>query len=176
MKKMLDKNAPLVFGIILLIIGILWFSIPLLGSTIVTYISCLAMLLYGVSEIIRCFPSGEKRPSSHVSLINGIIISAISLMFLFTPKAFISILGILIAVWVLFNGIMRMMSSMSFKKVSDKNWVWIFVLGAGHILLGGIMLFNPLYGIIAIEYLIALAFLLQGISVIAVYVSSRIKR
>lgn len=172
MKKFTNRNTSLIFGILLLILGGVLLIWPLLTSKFVTFIVCFVMFLYGLSEIARHNYHKTEHVISYGGLANGIITSIFSLMLLFTPEARLANLGVLLAAWVLFTGVMRTVGALNVKNTGAGNWKWNLGTGVLGIAIGIMMLFEPLFGVMAISYTIPIIFFMQGISAIAMYFST----
>ncbi len=172
MKKSTVRWIALIAGICLLLLGCALFATPVLNSVAVAYVAVALMLIHGVTEICHYFTSRKEQGLSGWSLADGIITTVLALMLLFQPGAEMFMISYIFAFWVLFTGVTRTSAAFTLRDIGGKRWGWVLAAGIIGILLGVLALFNPLYGILVIGFMLPMLFIIQGISAVAVFFAS----
>ncbi len=173
MRSTWGRIAALLIGILLIVLGIAAFSHPIANSVVVAYVACILMIGYGVAEIVHYC---SKRKASHLSgwvLADGIISTILGVMLLFMPGAQILGMAMVFAFWTLFTGVTRTSAAFAAKDLGLPNWGWILAAGILGCLIGMFLMFNPLYGIMAIGIFVPMVFIMQGISAISMFFATR---
>lgn len=173
MKNTATRVLMLIFGILLIGLGIVLFASPIANSVVLAYVICILMAVYGIAEIIFYIVRRKDGAASGWALTDGIITTILGLMLLFIPGAQIPTMTILFAFWVLFTGVTRTAAAFTSKSAGARNWGFLLVVGIIGILLGIWLLCDPLLAVVTIGYLLPLAFLVQGVSAIATFFSSK---
>ncbi len=171
----MDSNIPrwlvLVLGILLIVMGIVLFFTPVANSIFFAYFMSALMLIFGGGEIIYYLCRHDKGISGWI-LADGIITVILGALLLFIPGATIPGMTILFAMWVLFTGVIRLSAAFAAKDRGSSDWGWILAAGILGILIGIWFMFDPLLTFISIGYILPLAFIVQGVSAIGVFLST----
>lgn len=169
MKSTTTRVLLLIFGILLIIMGIALFATPVANSVAVAYIICFLMIIYGIVEISHYFSERKLQIASGWTLADGIITVILGVILLFTPSAAILTTVWVFAFWLLFTGIMRTAGAFTAKKARIKGWGWILAAGIIGILLGILFMCEPLFTITVIGFSLPILFIIQGISAVAMF-------
>ncbi len=162
----------LIFGALMVILGISLFSTPIANSVATTYIVTALMLAYGISEIYHYFAYRKVRHLSGWVLADGIITALLAALLLFRPGAQLLTFSTVFAVWVLFSGVMRTSAAFTAREFGSHSWGWILAAGILGILVGLFLMFDPVLAIMTIGFLLPAAFIMQGISAMAMFFST----
>ena len=157
-----NRALSFIAGIILAIIGIYFLFVPSLNLFSLSWLIAVAFLVGALAEIIYYFSdSGEFRSiwclcAAIVSAIFGIYL--LSGYFLTLPILMPTVIGF----WLLILGIVRLFQSIgtstSLPELSN-NLLWTSI---GMIILGIVLMFNPLLASIVVAYIVAIALIYQG--------------
>ena len=157
-----NRALSFIAGIILAIIGIYFLFVPSLNLFSLSWLIAVAFLVVALAEIIYYFSdSGEFRSiwglcAAIVSAIFGIYL--LSGYFLTLPILMPTVIGF----WLLILGIVRLFQSIgtstSLPELSN-NLLWTSI---GMIILGIVLMFNPLLASIVVAYIVAIALIYQG--------------
>ncbi|WP_277281019.1 DUF308 domain-containing protein [Streptococcus hyointestinalis] len=157
-----NRALSFIAGIILAIIGIYLLFVPSLNLFSLSWLIAVAFLVGALAEIIYYFSdSGEFRSiwglsAAIVSAIFGIYL--LSGYFLTLPILMPTVIGF----WLLILGIVRLFQSIgtstSLPELSN-NLLWTSI---GMIILGIVLMFNPLLASIVVAYIVAIALIYQG--------------
>lgn len=71
-------------------------------------------------------------------------------------------LPLIIALWMLFNGISQFVESWRLKDISTNSWIWFLISGVISILFGLFVVFHPVISMVAVTTLIGLYFIVYG--------------
>ena len=151
-------------GISLIFLGILLLSTPLINSMVIAFTVCFIIALHGVTQIYYYFSYRKIYQISGWTLADGIVSTLLGIALMLMPKANLIAISLYLAFWVIYAGVNRTTAALISKNIGLNSWWLILIIGVTGILLGFLMLFNPIYNIVAIGYLIPLAFIIQGIS------------
>lgn len=161
--------ALLILGILLIILGVAMFATPGANSLVMAYIVCALMLVYGIAEIVFFCANRKSHVVSGWLLADGIITAILGLLLFFMPGAQILMMSIIFACWVLFTGVTRTSAAFVAKDAGASNWGWVLAAGIIGILLGIWLMFDPLFAIMTIGFLLPVTFLMQGFSAITTF-------
>ena len=155
LKKFLEYLF-IIEGILLGIIGVLFFINPF--STLASFINICGVLiiLAGIFSIIRSLTS-----SNNVFLIvNGIISILFGLLLCFSPIATINSLALFFGAWVIIRGIYLFIMAIKYKNLGfNFHTVYILLL----FILGLLILFNPLITVLTTPYIIGTFFIISAV-------------
>ncbi|MFC3932562.1 DUF308 domain-containing protein [Streptococcus dentapri] len=162
------KWFPLIGGIFSICYAVFLFVNPLTSVATIAWIIALLIFINGIANFLEYLNAPERRSfwqlfQSLLSIIIGFILLTSSIFAL--TKAFVSI----IAYWVLFSGILRLLTGLQLRKW-DYTGSSIYISSAVVAIIFGIILLGaPLLSASIIGMLIALLFLLLGIALIIVF-------
>lgn len=159
MKKS-TKIWLVISGILLVALGILCIAYP--EATLFTaawMIGCFT-LISGISRLIFTFRTERFIPNSGTRMLSALLQIFLGILFL-CNNIFVAIsIPIVVAMWVIFEGIIIFIQSFDFKKVGFSSWWFLMLLGIGAAALGVL----GLYHLEATGYLVAI---MIGIGIIA---------
>jgi len=169
------RYTTLALGILMIVAGIFLFATPVINSSVAAYLVCILMLVFGVTEIFHFIKRRKAHVTSGWVLADGVITIAITLALIFLPGTQIMTMGYVFAFWLIFTSVTRVTAFVAAKDHGPGGWSAAFVVGLVGFILGAVALLNPMYGILAIGYVIPVIFIMQGISAIAVFISTNKK-
>lgn len=149
-------------GVILLIIGILSFTNPLVWITF----AGAYMLIDGVGVLAAGFgpqPSGQSR---WPLLLVGILGIVAGLIVLLNPVIGGLSLVWVIGAWAIVTGILEIISAIALRKEIDNEW-WLILTGVLAVIFGLLVFQNPLAGAFAIQTIFGAFAIVAGIFSIA---------
>ena len=155
LKKFLEYLF-IIEGILLGIIGVLFFINPFSTLASFSNICGVLIILAGIFSIIRSLTS-----SNNVFLIvNGIISILFGLLLCFSPIATINSLALFFGAWVIIRGIYLFIMAIKYKNLGfNFHTVYILLL----FILGLLILFNPLITVLATPYIIGTFFIISAV-------------
>lgn len=167
----------LLLGVLFIIGSFYVYSLP--GESYITLSLFFAafILVDGIGSIILAVSNSKNMEGWGWQLTGGIISALIGFGLFIHPGLSMAILPVFIGFWILMKGMLVTGTSFDLKSHGVKGWGWILVLGIINILLGLMMIINPVFGASMVLIFTAIALLTLGISMIAVSLRLRtIKR
>ena len=144
-------------GILFILVGIYMIASPLTSFIALGFMFGFIILLTGIAELMHAIRDhGAANRGWHLFL--GIIDIILGIILMVHIAASVDLLRIIVGIWFLFRGI----SLISFSSLFGRSWVLILG-GVLTILLGLLILFDPLFGALTIILWTAIAFILTGI-------------
>ncbi len=168
--KRRNKNwwLLLVKGIIFIALAFIAFMQPagaLLG--IAVYIAITA-LLNGIIEISSAIVSRKTDDNFGWHLTIGILDTVFGFILFTNPGLTAEVLPFLVGFWAVFYGIMLFVNSFTIKKSGIKNW-WIDLLsGVLTIIIGYLIMINPIIGALTITFWLGFGLLILGVATISI--------
>ncbi len=143
-------------GILFGIIGILFFINPMESYFSFTTVAGILLIIAGIFRIIRAFKTDEKA----YYIFNGIINILFGLIVWFTPVSTTQTLILFYGIWALIRGIYLLILSIKRKKIGfNVNTLYNISL----IVLGLLILSNPIVTLLATPYIIGIYFIVSAI-------------
>ncbi len=143
-------------GILFGIIGILFFINPIESYFSFTTVAGILLIIAGIFRIIRAFKTDEKA----YYIFNGIINILFGLIVWFTPVSTTQTLILFYGIWALIRGIYLLILSIKRKKIGfNVNTLYNISL----IVLGLLILSNPIVTLLATPYIIGIYFIVSAI-------------
>lgn len=160
----------LIKGIVFLALGIIALFLPELAFSATIVFFGIIAILFGLSDVTlyRKFhnsntSSSVPRSSEITPLLSGIASIVGGVLLVLNPLIGQWIIGLIIPLWFIAHCASRIISYNTIKKLTNSSAVgimlWLNIIG---LLIGIIMVFNPLLFTISIGVLVAISFLLIG--------------
>lgn len=157
----------LVIGIIYIILAFLAFNNPIEGASLVIYLFAFAVIFKGITQImIRNRLKEYTGITNNWLIVIGIIDIIIGVFLLFNVTTGVLALPIIFAVWFIIDSVIALFSARGIRKYNKRNFWMIVILSLLSIVVGIMLIFNPIASILTVAYLIGIYFLLNGISYI----------
>lgn len=154
-----------IVGIIYIILGILAFNNPLGSASFVIYLFAFAVAFKGITQIII-----RNRLKEYTGMTNnwliviGIIDIIIGVFLFFNVTAGVIALPIVFAMWFIIDSVIALVSARAIRKYSKRNFWLIVILSIISIIIGIMLIFNPIASILTVAYLVGIYFTLNGLS------------
>lgn len=143
-------------GILMAIVGILFFVKPMNSLLYFTIVSGVLIIGSGIFSIIKAFKSSRKG----LYILNGIVSILFGLMLCFVPLQSIDVLVLFYGSWALVNGIFLIVGEFNYKTFGFNASTLYAILS---IILGILILFEPISFIVATPFIIGVYFLVMAI-------------
>lgn len=163
----------LVIGIILIVLGIFAFAKPGLALTSMVFAYGIAAVIMGVADIILFIEMERYTGFGPIlSLISGVLSVMSGLMLVIYPGTGMLVLTVLFPIWFIAHGISRLAHLQHIRYVAG-NGIYYFMLIVNVIglVLGVLMIFNPLFTFTTIRYFASVYLILLGIDSVVMAVS-----
>ncbi|CCO10161.2 putative membrane protein [Carnobacterium maltaromaticum LMA28] len=165
--KNIFKYLLLISAILMMAMGF-WFIFNPTASLKTTTI--LIGLLLGGNGLVEIFSFLQERKVWNISkwiLFDGFASLIAGIFILFNPGIAQSTLIIAFAIWVLFSGVMRLLTAISIKDFPG--WTWLLTLGIIAILFAIFSFFTPILVGIVLGFILGFFFIIQGFNILMIY-------
>lgn len=140
-KKFLKKSSwtDIIISLIFILFGLMLISRPESIMSIISIVLGLIFIVMGALKLVRYFSDG-KTDKYLISV--SIILIIIGIIIMFCADIILSAFRILIAIWIIYSGIMNLQTSIIWKEYKSKLWLTTLILSFVIILAGVYILIN----------------------------------
>lgn len=163
----------LIVGILFIAGGIYIFSDPGISYISLSFFFSIMILIDGIGGIIFSISNRENMEGWGWQLAGGIISTLIGGSLVMQPELSLIVLPVFVGFWILLKGAFIVGTSFDLKKLGSDGWGWILLLGIMTLLLGLLMIINPVVGATMVLTFTAIAFFTMGAAVIFVALKLR---
>lgn len=144
MEKFLKKGSfvSILTSLVILAVGVLMICNPDVVTSIVGYVVGGVFVVLGVYKVINYFVSKGKYDFYNYDLVYGILAIVLGIIVMLCMNSITSLLRIMIGIWILYSGLLRLTFSFKLKKFYVDSWVFSLVASILMIVAG---LFVTLY-------------------------------
>lgn len=155
------KWSSLIMGTLLLIVAVIIFSYPVKNFYTLTWLIGLLILINGVIQLLfRRAARAIAGSGSGLIVVIGIIDIIFGLLVIFNVGASSTFFIFMFAAWFIVSSIIGLMTISKQSRLKGLSII-VNVLG---LLLGIILLFNPMMGMILVSTMIAITFAILGVT------------
>lgn len=155
------KWSSLIMGTLLLIVAVIIFSYPVKNFYTLTWLIGLFILINGVIQLLfRRAARALSGSGSGLIVVIGIIDIIFGLLVIFNVGASSTFFIFMFAAWFIVSSIIGLMTISKQSRLKGLSII-VNVLG---LLLGIILLFNPMMGMILVSTMIAITFAILGVT------------
>ncbi len=170
------KTGYIALSVILSIFGIILISVPDFSMTLAVRICGGIMTAFGGFKLIGYFSKDLFRLAFQYDLAFGILLMSIGALMLIRPKGIINIAGVMIGLYILADGLMKIQISIDSKRFGIRSWYLIMIMAVLACTAGLVLLFKPSDGARIIVILIGISLLLEGaLNMLTVLVAVKLK-
>lgn len=145
MKNYFSKtnNLNILSSIIFIIIGMILIFNPEGTLKIISYLLGVLFIVIGIVKILNYFKD-KKDENTYFKddLVYGILMILIGVFAIAATELIASIFRIIVGIWIIYTGILRLIYTFRFKIYSDYMWVVNIILSIAMIGCGAIILFH----------------------------------
>ncbi|MEJ7420746.1 hypothetical protein HMPREF3265_07805 [Staphylococcus sp. HMSC62B09] len=155
------KWSSLIMGTLLLIVAVIIFSYPVKNFYTLTWLIGLLILINGVIQLLfRRAARAIAGSGSGLIVVIGIIDFIFGLLVIFNVGASSTFFIFMFAAWFIVSSVIGLMTISKQNRLKGLSII-VNVLG---LLLGIILLFNPMMGMILVSTMIAITFAILGVT------------
>ena len=158
----------LITGILFILAAIYVFSTPEASYLTLSIFFAIFIFIDGISSISFSITNRETLKGWGWQLAMGIISTLIGFSLFIHPSVSMAILPLYIGFWVMMKGSLIIGTSFDLKSHGVDNWGWMLFLGIVNLVMGVLMIVNPVFGASLILIFTAISLLTVGISMIAI--------
>lgn len=160
----------LLSGVLWIVLGVTSLFQPVATLVTLAVFVSIAMLVSGISQIAAYFSDFRENRSGWV--LAGGILSVVLGLWLLIGRGYTALAAMIpyvVAIWVLSEGISRLIGAFSLKDAGMENWGWVLALGIIETLLGVMLTFMPILSGWMAAATIAAVCISHGLSDIAIF-------
>ncbi len=156
MEKYIRKLSQIstITSIIFILVGIFLIIKPETTLSLISYILGIIILVNGIMNLIRYFSNRGTGDLFDFGFIFGIMGVVVAVIFISQPNMIASIIPLILGVWILVNGVVKLQFSMNLRNYQNASWSRSAVISSLNILLGIVLILNPFKGAIVITQII----------------------
>ena len=141
MEKILKKSSwsDIIVSILFIIFGITLMARPEFIMSMISILLGAMCIIMGGLKGIDYFASGKK---DNYSLAIGIVAIITGIIIMFCASIIVSVFRIVIAIWIIYSGIMNLQTTMVWKDYQSKLWLLTLLLAIVTIIAGIYILMN----------------------------------
>lgn len=158
----LGRVLWLIFGISLIISGIVTIFNPIETVLILAYIIGFLTIFSGISAIFYFFSLRHKSDSTLI-LLDGIISTVCGIIIISHLQISGAFIPYMVSFFVIVRGVVAISASIEFKKLSYEQWYLSLLSGIFTLIAGIILTFNPLLGAIYVSVVLGFCLILYGV-------------
>ncbi|MDE5853801.1 MAG: DUF308 domain-containing protein [Ruminococcus sp.] len=170
------KNGYIALSAILGIFGIILIAVPDFSMTLAVRICGGILAIFGGFKLIGYFSKDLFRLAFQYDLAFGILLLSIGAVMLIRPSGIINITGVMIGLYILADGLMKIQIAIDSKHFGIRSWYWIMTTAVLACIAGLVLLFRPADGARIITVLMGISLLLEGaLNLLTVLVAVKLK-
>ena len=163
----------LALGILLTGLGIYAILFPSQAYMILAWLFGFSFIVTGVMSITMSLIGKRIIPGWGWYLAWGILGVLLGIYLLANIIATEMVMYLILAFWLLVEGIFLVAQSVSISRLRNSGWGWTFVGGILTIIISFIIMFNPFIGYLTIIMWLAIGLILSGISAIGLAIRAK---
>ena len=140
-KKFLKKSGwtDIIVSLIFVIFGIMLISRPEAIVSVISILLGAIFIVMGVLKIIDYYSNGKQ--DNYLIAISTVMI-LIGIVIMFCADVILSVFGILIAIWIIYSGMMNLQTVLIWKDYKSRLWLVTLLLAIITIIVGIYILIN----------------------------------
>jgi len=156
MKDYINKISQIsnITSFAFIVVGIFLIIRPATTLSLISYVLGIIILVNGIVNLIKYFSNRDKVNLYDFGLIFGILNVIIAIIFISKPGMIASIIPLVLGIWILVNGIIKLQFAINLRNQSGSNWVHNAVISGINVLLGLFLVLNPFSGAVVITRIV----------------------
>ena len=146
------NKTSIVFSIIFILLGLFLILKPAEALHLVSYAIGIILLIWGLFSIVKFFTKKNSQSYLEFSFIVGMFVFIFGVIILIKPNTIANIIPLLLGIWMLINGVIKLSYSLMVNKINPS--ISSIIVSALIIICGIILIFNPFSGAKAIAQII----------------------
>jgi len=165
--------ASLIVGILSIMLGIIFISQQLGNLVTLNFIFVLGFFIAGIYELESAINNKDSISGWEWSLASGILNLLLVILLMLIPLSTPFAITYFVGFWVLLQSIWEIGLSSNLQRIGVKDWGWLLALSVLCLLFSFITLISPIIAPKSIVYMVAFAFISNGI--FRIYLSVKLK-
>lgn len=163
-KKYLSIYSVLITGLLSCLIGILLLTLNIKLIFLIIYLISLILIIFALSNLLKLITKKYQKEKKISIIIQIILDTIIPIIFIMIPNIPLSIFSIIFGIYILFNGVIKLINYIILKKNNVKGRLTELTIFIFYLIFGLSCIILPLNRINTITTVISIYFILLGIS------------
>ena len=140
-KKFLKKSGwtDIVVSLIFVLFGIMLIARPEAIESVISILLGAILIVIGVLKVIDYYSNGKQ---DNYLLAVAVVMVLVGIIFMFCSNIILSVFRILIAIWIIYSGILNLQTAIVWKDYKSKLWLLTLLLAIATIIVGIYILVN----------------------------------
>lgn len=157
------KIGYIVLSLLICILGVTLIAVPNFSLRLLCWLGGILLIAFGCIRIVGYFSKDLYRLAFQYDLAFGILLIVLGLILILRTDAIIHILCVLLGIFVLADGLLKVQIAIDSRQFGIEKWWMILTAAIVTGIVGGLLLFWPSAGPEVIMVLVGLSFLEEGI-------------
>lgn len=154
-------KTSIFFSIILIILGIFLLINASTTLIAISYVLGIFLIIYGLIPIIKYFINKDNKNYLEASFVLGVFFSLFGIIIMIKPTIISSIIPLLIGIWMLINGGIKLYYALTINKKTDS--VSSIVISSLILLCGILLVCNPFSGAVLMTRIVAIFLIIYSV-------------
>lgn len=165
MKDIFKRTAiiSILTSIVFAILGIIMIANPVATIEIVASVLGITIIVIGAEKIIGYFVLRGNQDFFNYELIYGIIAILFGIIIMTHASTFAAIVRIIIGIWIVYAGLMKINMSLKLKAVGIKSWTIVLTLSIISLLAGILVMFTNTASIVIVTAVVMIIYAIADI-------------
>ncbi len=156
-----------------ILLGISLIIWPLGATTFIYNTLGVLILVYGSTKIIGYFKSEESDALFQFDVVLGVVAAVLGLLLIFATQMFVSLLPILMGIFLIVEGVLKIRPALDLREVGYANWWWALIVAAVVLCCGVFLIINPFAGASIAAIFLGVSLIVDGVSTIGMNILYR---
>lgn len=154
-------KTSIVLSIVLIFLGAFLLIKPETTLYAISYTIGIVLIVWGLFPIIKFFTNKESQSYLEFSFVAGIIAFLFGIVIMVNPEMIGSIIPLLMGIWMIINGAIKLYYSIILNK--ESNALSSIIISLIILLTGIVLVINPFDGAVVMTQLIGISFILYAV-------------
>lgn len=170
------KWDALLMGVLNILLGIVALVIPETMEKVLGFLIGAVLIIAGAVSMISYLLRDAHQNYYHNDFLHGLLGILLGILVLYKVDIIISLVPLLLGTLVLVSGLSKLQDVIDLKRMGYGNWIVMLVLALINVVLGLVLLFNPMATAALLFRLLGVGLIFSGItdSVTALYFAGKI--
>lgn len=171
------KWDALLMGVLYILLGIVVLLIPETMERLLGFLIGGVLIIAGAVSMISYLLRDAHQNYYHNDFLHGLLGILLGILVLYNINFIISLVPILLGTLVLVSGLSKLQDVIDLKRLEYGNWIFMLVLAVINIVLGLVLIFNPMAVATLLFRLLGVGLIFSGLTdcVTTIYFAGKIK-
>lgn len=171
------KWDTLFMGVLYILLGIVALVIPETMEKLLGFLIGVVLIVAGAVSMISYLLRDAHQNYYHNDFLHGLLGILLGIVVLYKVDIIISLVPFLLGTLVLVSGLSKLQDVIDLKRLEYGNWIFMLVLAVINIILGLILIFNPMAAATLLFRLIGIGLIFSGLTdcVTTIYFAGKIR-